>query len=87
HGRLVNQFARGQAVCDVFAGVGPFAIPAAKNNGCIVFANDLNPHSYAYLEDNIKLNRVATVFPTNEDGRDFIRLSSKRLDAFRRATP
>lgn len=87
HGRLVDSFDRGVAVCDVFAGVGPFAIPAAKSRGCVVFANDLNPHSYAYLQDNIKLNRAATVFPANEDGREFIRRSAQRLAAFRKASP
>jgi tRNA (guanine37-N1)-methyltransferase len=42
---------------DVFAGVGPFAIPAAKK-GCAVLANDLNPHSFRYLSQNITENDV-----------------------------
>lgn len=42
---------------DVFAGVGPFALPATKK-GCIVYANDLNPESYYWLNENIKLNKV-----------------------------
>jgi len=42
---------------DVFAGVGPFAIAAAKK-GCIVYANDLNPASYKYLQENVVLNKV-----------------------------
>jgi tRNA G37 N-methylase Trm5 len=44
-------------VADVFAGVGPFALPAAKK-GCAVLANDLNPESYKYLTLNIKDNKV-----------------------------
>jgi len=43
---------------DMFAGIGPFAIPAAKNRGCVVYANDLNPISYQYLKENIRLNKV-----------------------------
>jgi tRNA (guanine37-N1)-methyltransferase len=42
---------------DVFAGVGPFAIPAAKN-GVTVYANDLNPESYRWLQANKTLNKV-----------------------------
>ncbi len=42
---------------DVFCGVGPFAIPAAKK-GCEVHANDLNPASHKYLVENIKINKV-----------------------------
>ena len=42
---------------DVFAGVGPFALPSAKK-GSIVYANDLNPSSYEWLNENVKLNKV-----------------------------
>ena len=45
HERIVKQLDPSDVVCDMFAGVGPFAIPAAKK-GCKVFANDLNPASY-----------------------------------------
>ena len=44
-------------MADVFAGVGPFAIPAAKN-GCAVFANDLNPDSVKWLRHNVNSNNV-----------------------------
>lgn len=73
HGRLVDSFKPEGVVADVFAGVGPFAIPAAKR-GCGVFANDLNPASYKYLKQNVKDNKVAElVRPFCEDGRSFIR--------------
>lgn len=45
------------AVCDVMAGVGPFAMPASKK-GCMVYANDLNPTSYKYMLENKGLNKV-----------------------------
>lgn len=57
HQRLVDKFMPGEAVCDVMAGVGPFAVPAAKK-GLFVWANDLNPECHAALEDCISLNKV-----------------------------
>jgi tRNA (guanine37-N1)-methyltransferase len=41
----------------VFAGVGPFAVPAARK-GCAVLANDLNPNSAKFLLKNVQDNRV-----------------------------
>ncbi|QHS73707.1 tRNA (guanine) methyltransferase [Saccharomyces paradoxus] len=80
HERLVKQyFQPGQVVCDVFAGVGPFAIPAGKKD-VIVLANDLNPESYKYLKENIALNKVTkTVKFFNMDGAEFIRRSPQLL--------
>ena len=57
HDRLVQTFGPQDVIADVFAGVGPFAIPAAKK-GCAVFANDLNPNSAKYLAINVQNNRV-----------------------------
>ena len=45
HERVVASLPDGAVVYDVFAGVGPFAIPAAKKKRCRVYANDLNPGS------------------------------------------
>ncbi|KAJ7786602.1 Met-10+ like-protein-domain-containing protein [Mycena metata] len=61
HERLVQLFDPEDVVADVFAGVGPFAIPAAKK-GCAVLANDLNPQSAKYLAVNVENNRVGAVF-------------------------
>lgn len=57
HRRLVDMFSEGQVVVDVMAGIGPFAIPAAKK-GVIVWANDYNPESVKYMSDAIKYNKV-----------------------------
>lgn len=81
HERLIEKFSPGDAVCDPFAGVGPFAIPAAKK-GVLAYANDLNPDSYKALEVNVKLNKVGSfVQAFNEDGRQFIKESLKRLQS------
>lgn len=80
HERLVTQyFQPGEIVCDVFAGVGPFAVPAGKKE-TIVLANDLNPESFKYLQENIKNNKVGlTVTPFNLDGAQFIKESPQLL--------
>lgn len=77
HDRLVKEFIKpGDLVFDVFAGVGPFAIPASRA-GAIVHANDLNPHSHQALLDNCKLNKAVNVMPYCLDGRDFIMKSEE----------
>ena len=60
HERIVNLLTPGEVLADVFAGVGPFALPAAKK-GCAVLANDLNPNSFKYLSSNIKDNDVSSL--------------------------
>lgn len=77
HDRIVQLLNDGDVVYDVFAGIGPFAIPAAKRKRCRVLANDLNPESYKYLDENIKLNKVQTLKAYNLDGREFIRETVK----------
>lgn len=79
HERLVNKFGKHEVVGDVMAGVGPFALPSGKND-TIVLANDLNPESYKYLQDNIGLNKVDTfVKAWNLDGREFIERAAELL--------
>lgn len=79
HERLCSLFREGEAVCDVMAGVGPFAVPAGKKK-CFVYANDLNPESYKYLASNIKANKVGDfVRAFNIDGHAFIRSATADL--------
>ncbi|KAG9452806.1 hypothetical protein H6P81_005710 [Aristolochia fimbriata] len=71
--RLVSSFSNKDIVCDVFSGVGPIALSAAKKVK-YVYANDLNPSAVEYLERNVvrnKLDRKIQVF--NMDGRRFIK--------------
>ncbi|KLJ05908.1 tRNA wybutosine-synthesizing protein 2 [Blastomyces silverae] len=79
HERMVSKFKRGEAVCDVMAGVGPFSIPAGKKQ-VFVWANDLNPYGYECLERGVAKNKVREyVKPHNMNGRDFIRFASEKL--------
>ncbi|KAI9470672.1 MAG: Met-10+ like-protein-domain-containing protein, partial [Benjaminiella poitrasii] len=81
HERLIKLFKSKEYVCDVFAGVGPFALPAAKK-GAIVYANDLNPSSYEWMKTNIKANKITQgIYPYNMDGRAFIRQAVQDLQA------
>ena len=57
HKRLVDSFEPGEVVCDVMAGIGPFAVPAGKK-GVFVWANDLNPDSHDSMKVAIARNKV-----------------------------
>lgn len=77
HERLVTLLKPGEVVVDVFAGVGPFALPAAKR-GCVVFANDLNPESVKWMQINSQNNHLENRIRTFcEDGGTFIRRVTK----------
>lgn len=78
HQTLVSFLNSGDVLYDVFAGVGPFSVPAARK-GCKVLANDLNPESFKWLKENFKLNKTRGNFEAfNKDGREFIREDVKR---------
>ncbi|EDK46347.1 conserved hypothetical protein [Lodderomyces elongisporus NRRL YB-4239] len=82
HERLIEKFGPGEVVGDVMAGVGPFAVPSGKK-GTIVLANDLNPESYKYLQQNIEQNKVESfVKAYNIDGRKFIEDAAQILSQF-----
>ncbi|KAK4488979.1 hypothetical protein RD792_004770 [Penstemon davidsonii] len=72
HLRLISMFEAGDTICDMFTGIGPFAIPAAQK-GCQVYANDLNPDSIQYLKINAEINKVDNLVRAyNLDARKFI---------------
>ena len=47
-----------ETVVDLFAGVGPFSIQIAKNNDVKIYAFDVNPSAYKYLNVNIEINKI-----------------------------
>ncbi|XP_021725997.1 tRNA (guanine(37)-N1)-methyltransferase 1-like isoform X1 [Chenopodium quinoa] len=70
--RLISCFTSDDVLCDVFSGVGPIAISAAKKVKR-VYANDLNPYAVDYLERNTVLNKLERKIKVyNMDGRRFI---------------
>ncbi|TKY90532.1 hypothetical protein EX895_000530 [Sporisorium graminicola] len=86
HMRLIKLCRPNQVLADVMAGVGPFAVPAAKR-GTWVLANDLNPSSHESLVKNARGNKVLLegegggreldggMVATCMDGRQFVRWS------------
>jgi tRNA wybutosine-synthesizing protein 2 len=55
----------GEIVVDLFAGIGYFSIPmAVHNHPQKIYAVEINPVAYHYLQHNIKLNHVEHVVET-----------------------
>jgi tRNA (guanine37-N1)-methyltransferase len=73
--RVLQEVKPKSIIADVFCGIGPFAVRAAKEKSCKVWANDLNPECFKYLQTNIKKNKLdKLVTPFCMDGREFISL-------------
>lgn len=74
HERILKKIDKPRdVVFDLFAGVGPFAVPVAKSR-CMTYANDLNPEAVKWLQTNMKRNKVAEEYFEifNIDAKDFI---------------
>ncbi len=70
HERVVNLLQQNDVVYDVFAGVGPFSIPAISKRKCFcVLANDLNPNSFRSLSENYVLNNKSKLKKKEQDER------------------
>ena len=74
--RVLKLLEKNEILCDAFCGVGPLALRACKK-GVKVYANDLNPDAYDYLNNNIKLNKLNkgnfVIKTYNMDAREFIK--------------
>ncbi len=55
--RVIEQVAAGESVVDMFAGVGPYAVPMATREAAVV-ACDLNETAIEYLRENAERNGV-----------------------------
>jgi tRNA (guanine37-N1)-methyltransferase len=56
--RVVDQIAPDENVFDMFAGVGPFAVPAAERSATVV-GTDVNERAIEYFRENAERNGVA----------------------------
>ena len=76
--RMLTFFKENEVILDLFCGVGPLSVRAAKK-GCFVIANDLNPYCYKYLKENVDINHVSSkIICANLDAREcFYKFVSK----------
>ncbi len=62
--RMVKLVRDGEVVVDMFAGIGYFTIPIAVHTKAEkIYSIEINPDSYFYLLENVKLNDVKNVIP------------------------
>jgi tRNA (guanine37-N1)-methyltransferase len=75
HQRVASQVQECEMIVDLFAGVGPFAIPIAKNvKNVRVYAIDINNEAVELLKKNIQINQVEKkVHAINGDARTVIK--------------
>ncbi len=67
---IASKVRDGEVVVDLFAGIGYFSLPIAVHaRPGRVYACELNPVAFHYLQENVALNRAATVLPMLGDCR------------------
>jgi tRNA (guanine37-N1)-methyltransferase len=67
--RVTDQVTDMELVLDMFAGVGPFAVPVSRR-AMYTIAVDKNPDAVEYLNKNIALNKCTRIKAINMDARD-----------------
>jgi tRNA wybutosine-synthesizing protein 2 len=79
--RLIEEVKDKDVVIDMFAGIGYWSIPLAKNKDVKVYAIEYNPKAYSYLKKNIDLNKVGNkVIPIEGDCRkEVLKLKGDRI--------
>jgi len=68
--RIAEQCKEGERILVMFAGVGPYAVLIAKKSKAReIYAIELNPEAFRYLEENSRINRV-NIHAINGDVRE-----------------
>lgn len=69
--RIAKLVEDGETVIDMFAGIGYFSIPIGVHaNAKEVISIEINPNSYHFLCENIKLNKLDNITPILGDCKD-----------------
>jgi tRNA (guanine37-N1)-methyltransferase len=63
HLRVIKQVKKNEIIYDLFAGVGPFAVPIAKIAKKVI-AIDINRSACKFLEENARINKVSEKIET-----------------------
>ena len=72
--RIPKQVKQGEVIVDMFAGIGYFSIPIGKlSKPKIIYSIELNPDSFHFLLENIKINKINSINPINKDNREAIK--------------
>lgn len=68
--RMGKKIRKGETIVDMFAGIGYFSIPIALHSmPHRVYSIEVNPNSYRYLLENIKINDVSKITPILGDSQ------------------
>ena len=80
--RIAQKVEPGETVLNMFAGVGCFSILIAKLQPQVtVYSVDVNPHAFAYMQENVALNRVeGRVIPILGDAGEVAAELQGRID-------
>jgi len=71
--RYPKQVQDGEIIVDMFAGLGYFSLAMGKlSNPKKIYSIELNPVSFAFFEENIKLNKIDCIEAINGDNREVI---------------
>lgn len=71
--RIANLVKEDETVIDMFAGIGYFSIPIGKfSSAQKIISTEINPNSYYYLKENIRINKITNIEPFLGDNRDIV---------------
>ncbi len=71
--RIPKQVKKGEIIVDMFAGIGYFSVPLGKLSKVEkIYSIELNPVSFHYLQENIKLNKIKNIETIQGDCRKVI---------------
>ena len=69
--RIAKLVEDNETIIDMFAGIGYFSIPiGVHSNAKQVYSIEINPNSFHYLKENIKLNKLNNIIPLLGDCMD-----------------
>ena len=71
--RIAKQVRKGEVIVDMFAGLGYFSVPIGKlSKPERIYSIELNPVSFNFLKENLKINHIHNAVIFNEDNREVI---------------